>query len=193
MTTAKAAAALGIGVSTLQEWAAKGRVTPAWRTPGGHARWDIADLRRQLGMEEELVPDASYVPVPQAIVAVVATCELGVLITKRRDGVPPYGFLTGKIEQGESPADAAVREAKEEAGLHIRAGEPIAERIHPKTKRLTYYMEATPVHGTDVIVGDTDELEWVGWVPLAEAAERMAAFGGMYPPVYEYLADVLSI
>ena len=138
------------------------------------------------------MPDASDTPVRAPIVAVAATCDLGVLITKRRDGVPPWGFLTGKIELGESPADAAEREAIEEAGLYIRAGETIAERIHPVTKTLTYYMQATPVHGTDVSVHDAAELEWVGWLPLAEAAERMAAFGGMYPPVYDYLADLLS-
>src|SRR5207248_11239396 len=50
-----------------------------------------------------------------ALPILIATCAEGILITKRRDGVPPYGFLTGEIEPGESPADAAVREAKEEA------------------------------------------------------------------------------
>ena len=49
-TSQQAADALGVGVSTLQAWAAKGLVAPAWRTPGGQARWDIADLERQLDM-----------------------------------------------------------------------------------------------------------------------------------------------
>ena len=50
MTTRVAADHLGIGVSTLQAWAAKGIVKPAWRTPGGLARWDLQDLERQLDM-----------------------------------------------------------------------------------------------------------------------------------------------
>ena len=50
MTTRVAADHLGIGVSTLQAWAAKGIVKPAWRTPGGLARWDLQDLERQLNM-----------------------------------------------------------------------------------------------------------------------------------------------
>ena len=50
LTTKQAAEALGVAVSTLQAWAAKGIVKPAWRTPGGHARWDLADLERQLDM-----------------------------------------------------------------------------------------------------------------------------------------------
>lgn len=194
-TTREAADELGIGISTLQAWAAKGIVEPAWRTPGGHARWDIDDLRRQLDMptaKGEPVPEASDAPIRQPVVAVIATCAEGVLITKRRDGKPPYGFLTGEIEPGESPADAAVREAKEEAGLTIRAGETIAERIHPKTNRLMYYMAAEPVHGNKVFVGDDHELAWVGWLSLAEADERFASFGGMYDPVHDYLVRMLK-
>jgi DNA-binding transcriptional MerR regulator len=50
VTSAVAAKAIGVSVSTLQRWAAERRVTPEWRTPGGQARWDIDDLRAQLGM-----------------------------------------------------------------------------------------------------------------------------------------------
>jgi excisionase family DNA binding protein len=50
VTTAEAARRIGVGVSTLQRWAAQGLVTPAWRTPGGQARWDVDDLRAQLRM-----------------------------------------------------------------------------------------------------------------------------------------------
>ena len=48
VTTAIAAKAIGVGTSTLQRWAARGLVTPALRTPGGQARWDIEDLKAQL-------------------------------------------------------------------------------------------------------------------------------------------------
>ena len=50
VTTAEAARRIGVGVSTLQRWAAEGIVTPAWRTPGGQARWDVDDLKAQLRM-----------------------------------------------------------------------------------------------------------------------------------------------
>lgn len=50
VTTAEAARRIGVGVSTLQRWAAQGLVTPAWRTPGGQARWDVDDLKAQLQM-----------------------------------------------------------------------------------------------------------------------------------------------
>ena len=48
VTTRVAAKAIGVGVSTLQRWAARGLVTPALRTPGGQARWDVEDLKAQL-------------------------------------------------------------------------------------------------------------------------------------------------
>jgi len=49
------------------------------------------------------------------------------------------------------------------------------------------YLAARPVRGTDVFVGDEDELAEVRWVSLAEADELMAAYG-MYEPVHEHLA-----
>jgi excisionase family DNA binding protein len=58
LTTKQAAHELGVAVSTLQAWAAKGMVKPAWRTPGGHARWDLADLERQLDALGDEPPEA---------------------------------------------------------------------------------------------------------------------------------------
>jgi DNA-binding transcriptional MerR regulator len=48
VSTGEAARALGIGRSTLARWHATGLVTPALVTAGGHARWDVDDLRDQL-------------------------------------------------------------------------------------------------------------------------------------------------
>lgn len=46
--TGVAAKELGISVRTLQDWAARGLVTPDLVTVGGHARWDVDRLRGQL-------------------------------------------------------------------------------------------------------------------------------------------------
>ena len=48
VTTGDAAKAIGVGHSTLARWWQEGSVVPALVTPGGHARWDIDDLREQL-------------------------------------------------------------------------------------------------------------------------------------------------
>lgn len=46
--TGVAARELGIGRATLARWWAEGKVKPAFVTAGGHARWDVADLRQQI-------------------------------------------------------------------------------------------------------------------------------------------------
>ena len=89
----------------------------------------------------------------------------------------------------ENPADTAVREVKEETGLRVTAGEVIGERVHPKTHRTMIYLAARPTHGTDVFVGDEDELAEVRWVSLAEADELLP---GMFGPVREHLARELG-
>lgn len=46
--TGAAARALGVNASTLLRWAASGAVTPAKKTIGGHLRWNLDDLQRQV-------------------------------------------------------------------------------------------------------------------------------------------------
>ena len=53
LSTSEAAAALSVHVRTLQKWAREGQVKAAFRTPGGDYKWDLADLRAQLGMAPE--------------------------------------------------------------------------------------------------------------------------------------------
>jgi DNA-binding transcriptional MerR regulator len=48
LTTGGAAKALGVARSTLARWWDQGIVTPSLVTPGGHARWDVDELREQL-------------------------------------------------------------------------------------------------------------------------------------------------
>jgi hypothetical protein len=51
------------------------------------------------------------------------------------------------------------------------------------------YMTAAPTHGTDVFVGDEDELAEVRWAGLAEADELLP---GMFGLVREHLAGELG-
>jgi hypothetical protein len=46
--TDTAAKAIGVSRRSLARWWKEGAVTPALVTPGGHARWDVEDLKRQL-------------------------------------------------------------------------------------------------------------------------------------------------
>ena len=135
-------------------------------------------------------PEPSTLPEPVPIVAAIVTSPLGVLVARRNDGKPPWTFIAGEIEPGESPADAAVREVKEETGLRIRSGRVIGRRVHPQTGRTMVYMAARPTHGTDAFVGDDQELAEVRWVTLAQADQLMG--GTMYEPVRNHLKKALN-
>lgn len=141
------------------------------------------------GVAAVITPEPSGRPEPQPVVAAIVTCARGILVTRRRDGTPPYGFVSGEIEPGESPADAAVREVKEETGLLVAAGDVIGRRVHPATGRTMIYMTAVPTHGTDAYVADEAELVAVQWASLTEA-ERLLP--GMFPPVRAYLARTIT-
>jgi DNA-binding transcriptional MerR regulator len=48
VTTTVAANAVGVNPRSLTRWVKSGAIKPTIRTPGGHLKWDIEDLRKQL-------------------------------------------------------------------------------------------------------------------------------------------------
>lgn len=139
--------------------------------------------------ESQPVTGSPSTPEPQPVVAAIVTSDLGVLVGRRNDGKPPWTFIAGEVEPGESPEDAGVREVKEETGLLVRATGIIGRRVHPATGRTMIYMSATPKSSTtDVWVGDEDELAEVRWVSLREADKLLP---GMFEPVRVYLGRTL--
>jgi 8-oxo-dGTP pyrophosphatase MutT (NUDIX family) len=183
--TGAAAAAVGVDPATLWRWAKSGRVTAEIRTAGGQLRWDVERLRQQLQTDQEEQPlSEPAAPEPQAVVAAIVTSEHGVLVGRRNDGVPPWTFIAGEIEPGESPADAAIREVKEEAGLVVNYSRIIGRRVHPKTGRTMIYLACVPASTTDVHVGDPDELAEVRWITLSEVD---ALLPGVFEPVAQFL------
>ena len=165
-----------------------------WRDELERRNAEMEELRRKAEVAEEALRAARNghmeEPVPPVVTAIV-TSDLGVLVGRRNDGKPPWTFIAGELEPGESPEDTAIREVKEETGLRVEVGDVIGERVHPQTGRHDDLLAARPTHGTEVIVGDEDELAEVRWVSLAEADELMAAYG-MFEPVHDYLAARLG-
>lgn len=139
---------------------------------------------------EQEPPVPASTPEHQPVVAAIVTSHRGVLAGRRNDGKPPWTFIAGEIEPGESAVDAAVREVKEEAGLEVRAGyQEIGRRVHPKTHRTMIYLACSPVEGTDVYVGDPEELAEVRWLSLAEVDTLLP---GVFEPVREHLGRLIS-
>lgn len=48
ITTGQLAKELEVHLRTVQRWHRDGLIRPAWITPGGHMRWQLEDVRRQL-------------------------------------------------------------------------------------------------------------------------------------------------
>jgi excisionase family DNA binding protein len=48
LTTGELARELGVSRGAVLKWANDGLITPAFTTPGGHLRWDLKDVRRQV-------------------------------------------------------------------------------------------------------------------------------------------------
>lgn len=55
-TTSEIAARYGLDSSTVRRWVLKGLLKPAATTPGGHHRFNPADVARLLNVEAEQVP-----------------------------------------------------------------------------------------------------------------------------------------
>jgi DNA-binding transcriptional MerR regulator len=53
VSTPEAAKALGVSPRTLQRYVKAGLVTPEITLPSGQYRWNVAKLRRQIGIAEE--------------------------------------------------------------------------------------------------------------------------------------------
>jgi DNA-binding transcriptional MerR regulator len=48
VTTSELARALGLHMRTIQRYRAEGLITPEVETKGGHARWDVEQVKEQL-------------------------------------------------------------------------------------------------------------------------------------------------
>ncbi|SOB81565.1 NUDIX hydrolase [Streptomyces sp. 1331.2] len=125
------------------------------------------------------------------VAAAIVVREGRVLMVRRRvsEGQLSWQFPAGKIETGESPEEAAVRETAEETGLGVAAVKLLGERVHPKTGRLMSYTACEIVSGTAEVV-DTDELDALAWVTLAEIPEYVPY--GLFEPVQAYLDIALT-
>ncbi|MCC9307560.1 NUDIX hydrolase [Kitasatospora sp. RB6PN24] len=125
------------------------------------------------------------------IAAAIVIREGRVLMVRRRvsEGQLSWQFPAGKIEPGESPEQAAVRETAEETGLNVAAIKVLGERVHPETGRWMSYMVCKIVSGT-AAVGDPRELDALAWVALAEIPEYVPY--GIFEPVQAYLNVVLK-
>lgn len=95
------------------------------------------------------------------------------ILVVHRPAYDDWSFPKGKLEQGESAEDAAVREVEEETGLRCRLDRELATtryrdaRGRSKTVR---YWSMTPVGGELAAANEVDDARFVS---VGEAAELL--------------------
>src|SRR5215475_3450113 len=67
------------------------------------------------------VTEPATLPEQPHVGLAIITSDQGVLIARRRDGIPPWTFLGGDIREGESAGDALRRRVQAEGGLRVQS------------------------------------------------------------------------
>jgi ADP-ribose pyrophosphatase YjhB (NUDIX family) len=130
----------------------------------------IGRLRAAVGHELLLLPSVSVLPVDEAG---------RVLLVRHAGHDDGWAVLGGAVEVGESPAETAVREAREEIGAEVRLtgllnvlGGPDYEVTYPNGDRAAY---VTAVYEAEIISGvpttTDDELSDVAWFSPSELGQ----------------------
>ena len=98
-----------------------------------------------------------------------------------------WSFPKGKLDRGEHPTTAAVREAEEETGLRVRLGPALPSQRYPIARgmKTVHYWSGRVVGSTDVTgYRRGDEIDQVAWVPYDKALRLLT-----YPHDVQLLED----
>jgi 8-oxo-dGTP pyrophosphatase MutT (NUDIX family) len=84
-------------------------------------------------------------PVPTFVTAAVCIVRDGELLTVRKSGSRRYQLPGGKIDPGETPIEAALREVQEEVGLELpgEAAEPLGQFHDIAANEPGWHVDAT--------------------------------------------------
>lgn len=123
------------------------------------------------------------------------------LVEHRMNGRDFFNLPGGGIEESETPAEAALRELSEEAGVVGRIVRPLAIEYKPdlQSRIFTFLVEipndVVPVRGIDPELSEEEQtIVGVAWLSLREIPERDRAylFGAGLMRIPEFHDEVLG-
>lgn len=89
-----------------------------------------------------------------------------------------WSLPKGKLDPGESPLEAAIREVKEETGVTVGSPTYLGETTYPLSneivKRVHYWV--MKAHGASPFE-TSDEIDAISWLPIAKAIIRLSYEG----------------
>jgi len=100
----------------------------------------------------------------------------GTVLLVHRPKYDDWSFPKGKLDRGEHPTVAAVREVEEETGVRVRLGVPLRSQRYPIRvgTKLVHYWIGRPVGDGDVSgYVPNAEIDEVGWFPVDKARRRL--------------------
>ena len=132
-------------------------------------------------------PDGSGKPLkrPESVLVVIYTLQSELLLLQRADDADFWQSVTGTLETGESPAETAVRELREETGI---SGVPLLDCNHSAMFEIRpqwrYRYEPGTTHNKEhvflaelpqavpVVLQPDEHLDY-RWLGLPQAVEQM--------------------
>jgi ADP-ribose pyrophosphatase len=131
----------------------------------------MADLPSELTAEEGLSVSGGQIHFPESSCALcVKDKAILVVLQKRPRGISSYELPGGKMAQGETPVQAAIRELGEEAGLRAESGELLL------TLDLDLSVSVHRTHLVDILGAFRGEFKGefpTRWLPLEEGLRKV--------------------
>jgi len=109
------------------------------------------------------------------------------LIERHRAGMDYFVFPGGGMDKGETPEQAAIREAMEELGIEVAIKQKIADiQLGQKSRQLYFLVEQTGGEfgtgtGEEYTDSDPDNPEEGIYIPIWMPIEQLPLYNNIYP------------
>ena len=109
------------------------------------------------------------------------------LIERRRAGLNYFVFPGGGVDEGESPEQAAIREAMEELGIEVAIKQKVAEIQLGRNSRQVYFLaeqvggEFGTGKGEEYTDSDPDDPEEGIYIPIWMPIDELSQHTNVYP------------